>query len=155
MDREKVIKGLTVCSEHGLLNGEDCHGHYEYTDNLADIIKANDYSKQCPYNGCETGCVKTLAKDVFAMLKEQDELLRKLQKDKDKLCLEVSEWKHKFHDRQIKEQDGVAPYIDIDEAKCPVCKVKLTRQELIGDDVLFEDFFDYCPHCGRSVKWDA
>ena len=44
-DREKVIKGFTVCSEHGLLNGEDCHGHYEYTDNLADIIKANDYSK--------------------------------------------------------------------------------------------------------------
>lgn len=32
------------------------------------------------------------------LLKEQDELLRKLQKDKDKLCLEVSEWKHKFHD---------------------------------------------------------
>ena len=31
-------------------------------------------------------------------LKEQEELLRKLGKDKDKLCLEVSEWKHKFHD---------------------------------------------------------
>ena len=73
MDREKVIKGFTVCSEHGLLNGEDCHGHYEYTDNLADIIKANDYSKQCPYNGCKTGCVKTLAKDVLAFLKEQEE----------------------------------------------------------------------------------
>ena len=71
-DREKVIKGFTVCSEHGLLNGEDCHGHYEYTDNLADIIKANDYSKQCPYNGCKTGCVKTLAKDALAMLKEQE-----------------------------------------------------------------------------------
>jgi hypothetical protein len=71
-DRGKVIKGFTVCSEHGLLNGEDCHGHYEYTDNLADIIKANDYSKQCPYNGCKTGCVKTLAKDVFALLKEQE-----------------------------------------------------------------------------------
>ena len=71
MDREKVIKGFTVCTEHGLLNGEDCHGHYEYTDNLADIIKANDYSKQCPYNGCKTGCVKTLAKDALALLKEQ------------------------------------------------------------------------------------
>ena len=75
-DIKKVIKGFAICSEHGLLNGEDCHGHYEYTDNLADIIKANDYSKQCPYNGCETGCVKTLAKDTFAMLKEQDELLK-------------------------------------------------------------------------------
>lgn len=71
-DSEKVIKGFTVCSEHGLLNGEDCHGHYAYTDNLEDIIKANDYSKQCPYNGCKTGCIKTLAKDALALLKEQE-----------------------------------------------------------------------------------
>ena len=55
----------------------------------------------------------------------------------------------------MKEQEAVKPYIDIDEAKCPICKVKLTRQELLGDDVLFEDFFDYCPHCGRKVKWDG
>lgn len=54
----------------------------------------------------------------------------------------------------LKEQEAVTPYIDIDEAKCPICKVKLTWQELLGDDVLFEDFFDYCPHCGRSVKWE-
>lgn len=53
----------------------------------------------------------------------------------------------------LKEQEAVKPYIDIDEAKCPICKVKLTRQELIGEDVLFEDFFDYCPRCGRKVKW--
>ena len=52
------------------------------------------------------------------------------------------------------ERESIKPYIDIDEAKCPNCKVKLTRQELIGDDVLFEDFFDYCPHCGRRVKWN-
>lgn len=54
----------------------------------------------------------------------------------------------------LKEQETVKPYIDIDEAKCPICKVKLTRQELLGDDVLLEDFFDYCPHCGREVKWE-
>ena len=36
--------------------------------------------------------------DAIALLKEQEEMLRKLQKDKDKLCLEVSNWKHKFHD---------------------------------------------------------
>lgn len=53
----------------------------------------------------------------------------------------------------LKEREEVVPYIDIDEAKCPICKVKLTRQELLGDDVLFEDFFDYCSRCGRKVKW--
>lgn len=39
-----------------------------------------------------------MACDALALLKEQDERLRKLQKDKDKLCFEISEWKHKFHD---------------------------------------------------------
>lgn len=53
----------------------------------------------------------------------------------------------------LKEQEAAKPYIDIDEAKCPICKVKLTRQELLGEDVLFEDFFDYCPRCGRKVEW--
>jgi predicted nucleic acid-binding Zn-ribbon protein len=57
-------------------------------------------------------------------------------------------------EKLLKEQEAVVPYIDIDEAKCPSCKIKLTRQELIGDDVLFEDFFDYCPRCGRKVKWE-
>ena len=55
----------------------------------------------------------------------------------------------------LKEREGIVPYIDIDEAKCPICKAKLTRQELIGDDVLFEDFFDYCPHCGKPVLWEG
>ena len=54
----------------------------------------------------------------------------------------------------LKEQE-IVPYVDIDEAKCPDCKVKLTRQELLGEDVLFEDFYDYCPHCGKRVKWNA
>lgn len=39
-----------------------------------------------------------LVREAITMLKEQEDSLRKLQKDKDKLCLEVSEWKHKFHD---------------------------------------------------------
>ena len=55
----------------------------------------------------------------------------------------------------LKEQEMVKPYIDIDEAKCPICKVKLTRQELLGDNVLYEDFFDYCPHCGHPIDWGA
>ena len=52
------------------------------------------------------------------------------------------------------DREEIVPWIDIDEAKCPICKVKLTRQELLGEDVLFEDFYDYCPRCGRKVKWE-
>lgn len=71
MDMEKVIKGYMICVEHGLLNGEDCHGYHQWKDNHYEIEKINDYSKGCPYNGCETGCVKTLAKDTLALLREQ------------------------------------------------------------------------------------
>lgn len=79
-DREKVIKGYMICVEHGLLTGEDCHGYHQWKDNHYEIEKTNDYSKECPYNGCETGCVKTLAKDALLLLKEQQKLIDDLTK---------------------------------------------------------------------------
>lgn len=42
--------------------------------------------------------------DAIELLKEQNEQLRKSQKDKDQLCCEVSKWKHKFHDSPQKEE---------------------------------------------------
>ena len=58
MDREKVIEGLEICSEHGSWHGLDCEHNEAYKD--------------CPYRGCETGCVVTIAKDAIALLKEQE-----------------------------------------------------------------------------------
>lgn len=57
-DREKVIKGLEICSEHGSWHGLDCEHNEAYKD--------------CPYRGCETGCVVTIAKDAIALLKEKE-----------------------------------------------------------------------------------
>ena len=57
-DREKVIKGLEICSEHGSWHGLNCEDNEAYKD--------------CPYRGCETGCVVTIAKDALALLKEQE-----------------------------------------------------------------------------------
>ena len=57
-DREKVIKGLEICSEHGSWHGLYCEHNGAYKD--------------CPYRGCETGCVVTIAKDAIALLKEQE-----------------------------------------------------------------------------------
>ena len=38
-------------------------------------------------------------KEIFALLKEQERLLRKKQKDIDKLCAEYSNLKHRFHEK--------------------------------------------------------
>ena len=57
-DRWKVIKGLEICSEHGSWHGLDCELNEEYKD--------------CPYRGCETGCIVTIAKDAIALLRDQE-----------------------------------------------------------------------------------
>lgn len=89
-----------------------------------------------------------LISETVELLKEQDELLRKLQKDKDKLCLDVSEWKHKYHDRPLKEQEAVEPIPyhrsdgTIFKYECRQCRTKIFKMDL------------FCRHCGRSVKWE-
>jgi len=64
-----------------------CDFHYEETDKCYGCLFENS-----------GWCGEDFHENLLALLKEQEELLRKLQKDKDRLCLEVSEWKHKFYD---------------------------------------------------------
>lgn len=61
IDREKVIKGLEICSEHGSWHGLNCEDNEAYKD--------------CPYRGCETGCVTTIAKDAITLLKGQEPVI--------------------------------------------------------------------------------
>lgn len=53
----------------------------------------------------------------------------------------------------LKAQEPVEPVIDIDTWKCGNCGHTLEHQELLGDNVLFHEQYDYCPICGRAVKW--
>ena len=69
---EKVIKGLEICSEHGSWHGLDC--------------ELNEAYKDCPYRGCETGCVVTIAKDAIELLKEQDAKIKSLEQTIEDIC---------------------------------------------------------------------
>lgn len=102
--------------------------------------------------------------DALALLEEQDELLRKLQKDKDKLCFEVSEWKHKFNDAPPKfVSQGVVDQIRWER------DTALSQLEQIGkglgskmDDIVAvlkeqenaskRNPVIVCPHCGKRIK---
>jgi len=147
MDRENVIKGYKVCVEHGLLNGEDCHGYHKWKDNHYEIEKVNDYSKECPYNGCETGCVKTLGIDVLALLKEQKETIRNLEqeiRDKNERLKERAEQV----DSMLKEQEAVKPKhyeatrYNGELFACGDCRHELELKPR------------FCPYCGKAVKWE-
>lgn len=140
IDRAKVIKGLKCCLTLDSPCG-DCP-YYSYED-----IQ-------------ELECERNLRNDALALLKEHDELLHKKQHDVDRLCNEISEWKHKFHDKLLKEQEAVAPRISESHrtqsgrmsrrrAWCGACGLGIR----IGSNK--QDRSNYCERCGRAVKWDA
>lgn len=55
----------------------------------------------------------------------------------------------------LKEQDPIKPIVDIDTWACGKCGYILEKQELIGDNVLVSERFDFCPACGKKVDWDG
>lgn len=54
----------------------------------------------------------------------------------------------------LQAQESVEPVLDIDTWKCGKCGHTLEHQELLGDNVLFHEQYNYCPECGRAVEWD-
>ena len=112
INREKVIKGLEICSEHGSWHGLDCEHNGAYKD--------------CPYRGCETGCVVTIAKDAIAMLKEQE-------------AKPMTEY-----------DDGW------DCPRCGLKLVGKTASGYPCDefDLPYDEIVKYCPVCGQAVKWE-
>ena len=62
----------------------------------------------------------------------------------DETCFEIMKY--------LEEQRPVVPMLDIDVWRCGKCGHKLEIQELLGDNVLFHEQFNYCPQCGKKVK---
>ena len=54
----------------------------------------------------------------------------------------------------LKAQEPVKPVVDIDTWKCGNCGHALEHQQLLGDNVLLHEQYDYCPMCGKAVKWE-
>lgn len=54
----------------------------------------------------------------------------------------------------LEAQEPVKPVVDIDTWKCGNCGHALEHQQLLGDNVLLHEQYNYCPECGRAVKWE-
>ena len=133
-DRKKVIKAVDICLGHG---------------------KCNDCSYRSGANYSDQNCRGRMLQDVLVLLKEQDELLRKLQKDKDKLCLDVSKWKHRFHERPLKEKEAVKPVRDTETGRIWLCGNCGTYVGFEDSDPHDPNEFDkYCRDCGTPVLWE-
>ena len=54
----------------------------------------------------------------------------------------------------LKEQEPVEPSIDVDTYVCPNCGHRLEHQGMLGDNVIFDERYNFCPACGKKMKWD-
>lgn len=55
----------------------------------------------------------------------------------------------------LKEQEPVEPSIDVDTYVCPNCGHRLEHQGMLGDNVIFDERYNFCPACGKAVKWNG
>ena len=54
----------------------------------------------------------------------------------------------------LKEQEAVEPILEQDSMVCGVCGHEVIWQKMLGDGIWSDEKLDFCPHCGRKVKWD-
>jgi rubrerythrin len=58
----------------------------------------------------------------------------------------------------LKKQEPIKPTVNVDTWICSKCGHTLESQELIDDkenpQVLIHEQYQYCPNCGKAVKWD-
>ena len=54
----------------------------------------------------------------------------------------------------LREQEPVKPIFDEEDVsgRCGACGHALMHQSMVGD-VLVDEWFQYCPRCGKKVKW--
>ena len=53
----------------------------------------------------------------------------------------------------LKKQIPKEPAVMIDTWICPSCNNGIEYQFLLGDNVLFHGFHDFCPRCGQAIDW--
>ena len=54
----------------------------------------------------------------------------------------------------LKAQEPIKPKVNIDTWVCGNCGTRIERQSLIGPNAVLAETFNFCPECGKAVKWD-
>lgn len=132
-DREKVIKGIECC------------------------LTLDSSCGECPYYSYEDiqelDCERNLRHDALALLKEHGEQIKNRDKSLEKAREEI-----KWLREMLKEQKAVKPIIykedDWMSAFCGNCNGFLYHGLPFMDTEEYPDKPDYCPNCGKKVKWN-
>lgn len=89
------------------------------------------------------------------MIQKYSDILASLEEDIELIGDSAEERKTKGDiSNLLKEQEAVEPVLEQDSMVCKVCGHEVIWQKMIGDGILADEQLDYCPHCGRPVKWE-
>ena len=55
----------------------------------------------------------------------------------------------------LEKETAKEPAVMIDTWICPSCNSGIEYQFLLGDNVLFHGFHDFCPKCGQAIDWEG
>lgn len=133
-DREKVIKGLEICTSR------PC------------------YCTDCPYKANCCLDSQEVMEDALALLKEQEDALEQMRLDNTDLrncnaeLMKAQEAKQvikqTYHVMMNRDYDNPVVVIRYDWL-CPTCKSLLCR-----DIDAIDDNYHFCKVCGQAVKWE-
>lgn len=88
-------------------------------------------------------------RDALDLLKDQEDLGTELMN-----AVELIHKKNERIEKLLKEQEPVAPVLEQDSMVCGNCGHEVIWQKWLNGDVWLDEQLDYCPHCGKAVKWE-
>ena len=53
----------------------------------------------------------------------------------------------------LKKQEAIEPILEQDSMVCGVCGHEVIWQKMLGDGIWVDEELNYCPNCGKQVKW--
>lgn len=54
----------------------------------------------------------------------------------------------------LKEQEAIKPVLEQDSMVCGICGHEVIWQKMIGDGIWADEQLNFCPNCGKAVKWE-
>ena len=69
--------------------------------------------------------------------------------------LDVDPWAVEIAVEAMRKQLAQKPKVPIDTWVCPECGRDVEFQAKLGDNIVFNGQYDFCPNCGQAIDWEG
>lgn len=69
-------------------------------------------------------------------------------------AVDVDPWAAEIAVEAMRKQLAQKPKVPIDTWVCPECGRDVEFQAKLGDNIVFNGQYDFCPKCGQAIDWE-